>query len=134
MTWGHPNVLLGLWGIPVLALLLALFVRRRKTLVRKLGVLISPEEAARTATAHTARAALQVLGVTCIVLAIAMPRWGFRWQELHRSGLELVVVLDVSNSMDAQDVSPSRLERPGARYGQQIFVPPSIVRVFAERP
>jgi Ca-activated chloride channel family protein len=111
VTWGHPTVLLGLWGIPVLALLLVLFVRRRKALVRKLGLLVSPEDAARTAKAHTARAALQIVGVTCIVLAMAMPRWGFRWQELHRSGLEIVVVLDVSNSMDAQDVSPSRLER-----------------------
>ena len=42
MTWGHPNVLLVLWGIPVLALLLALFGRRRKALVRKLGLLVSP--------------------------------------------------------------------------------------------
>jgi Ca-activated chloride channel homolog len=111
VTWGHADVLLGLWGIPVLALLLVLFVRRRTALVRKLGVLVAPEDAARIATAHTARAALQVVGVTCVVLAIAMPRWGFRWQELHRSGLELVIVLDVSHSMDAQDVSPSRLER-----------------------
>jgi Ca-activated chloride channel family protein len=111
VTWGHPNVLLGLWGIPVLALLMLLFGRRRKALVRKLGLLVSPEEAARTATAHTARAALQVVGVTCIVLAMAMPRWGFAGRSSTAPVWSSSWCSTCRTRWMPQDVSPSRLER-----------------------
>ncbi len=44
-------------------------------------------------------------------MAAAQPRWGFTWRELRAEGVEIVVALDVSRSMDAQDIEPSRLER-----------------------
>lgn len=45
------------------------------------------------------------------VLALAGPAWERQVQPLERSGDALVVALDLSRSMDASDVSPSRLER-----------------------
>ena len=50
----------------------------------------------------------------CMVLltaAIVGPRWGEREEALTRRGIDVMVVLDVSRSMLARDVAPSRLER-----------------------
>ena len=57
------------------------------------------------------RAVLCVLALAMVVLALADPRWGTRYVESDRSGMDLMFVVDVSRSMDAGDASPSRLER-----------------------
>lgn len=46
-----------------------------------------------------------------IVLALARPQLGAKLKEIKRSGIELMLVVDVSNSMMAEDFKPSRLER-----------------------
>ncbi len=44
------------------------------------------------------------------IIAASQPRWGTRSTAVPRTGAELIVVLDISRSMDAKDVPPSRLE------------------------
>jgi Ca-activated chloride channel family protein len=52
------------------------------------------------------------LGVlAALVVALAGPRWGFKWQEVRREGIDLIVAVDTSRSMLATDVAPNRLER-----------------------
>ncbi len=46
-----------------------------------------------------------------LVLAVLRPQWGFVWEEVSRKGVDIVIALDLSVSMLAQDVPPSRLER-----------------------
>jgi len=46
-----------------------------------------------------------------LVTAIAGPRWDFRDVQLFRPGSDLVILLDLSRSMDVTDISPSRLTR-----------------------
>jgi Ca-activated chloride channel family protein len=46
-----------------------------------------------------------------LVLAIAGPRWDFHDVQLFRPGSDLVILLDLSRSMDVTDVNPSRLTR-----------------------
>lgn len=46
-----------------------------------------------------------------LVTAIAGPRWDYRDVQLFRPGSDLVILLDLSRSMDVTDVSPSRLAR-----------------------
>ena len=57
------------------------------------------------------RLALVVAAVACIFLALARPQWGFVWEEAHQKGLDIVVAVDTSRSMLAQDTIPNRLER-----------------------
>jgi len=45
------------------------------------------------------------------VLALLRPQWGFRWQEVKRQGIDILVIIDTSKSMLTQDVKPNRLER-----------------------
>lgn len=46
-----------------------------------------------------------------LVLGLSDPQIGSRYEEVKRQGVDLVIALDVSNSMMAQDIRPSRLER-----------------------
>jgi len=46
-----------------------------------------------------------------LVVAVAGPRWDFRDVQLFRPGSDLVILLDLSRSMDVTDVRPSRLTR-----------------------
>src|SRR5262249_44520537 len=57
------------------------------------------------------RAALVVAASALIVLALAGPMWGFRWEQVRRKGIDLVIALDTSRSMLATDVKPDRLAR-----------------------
>ncbi len=51
------------------------------------------------------------LAFVCMIFALAGPMVGSRLQEVKRKGVEIMVLLDVSNSMMAQDIQPNRLER-----------------------
>lgn len=54
---------------------------------------------------------LFVLGVAFLVVGIANPQIGTKYEEVKREGFELMICLDVSNSMLAEDLTPNRLER-----------------------
>lgn len=45
------------------------------------------------------------------IFSLARPQWGFEWQEVKRTGLDMIIAMDVSKSMLARDVRPNRLER-----------------------
>jgi len=103
-----------LWTLLALPLLLALalwLARWRRAALRRLG---EPATLLRGSTApgserRAARLALVLVAACGVSLALARPQWGTRLQEVRRKGVDLVVAVDVSRSMLAQDVSPSRL-------------------------
>lgn len=79
------------------------------------------------------RFVLLCLAVLCLVVAAARPSWGVQIQELNGQGRDLLFVFDVSRSMLAKDVQPSRLAHakwlvkelvklnPGDRFGLIAF-------------
>ncbi len=52
-----------------------------------------------------------LLAVICLVVALARPQFGFDWEEVKRKGLDVVVAIDTSKSMLAEDITPNRLAR-----------------------
>ena len=52
-----------------------------------------------------------LLAITCMITALAQPQFGSKLTLTKRKGVELIIALDVSNSMKAQDIKPNRLER-----------------------
>jgi len=46
-----------------------------------------------------------------IILGMAQPQFGSKLEEIKRKGIEIVIALDVSNSMLAEDIQPNRLEK-----------------------
>lgn len=58
---------------------------------------------------------VRVLALALCIVALARPQWGFRWEEVQRRGLSIIVALDTSKSMLAQDIKPNRLQQ--AKWG-----------------
>ncbi|MFH1678331.1 MAG: VWA domain-containing protein, partial [Candidatus Omnitrophota bacterium] len=54
---------------------------------------------------------LVIVSFSLMVFALMRPQWGFKWQEIKRKGLDILVAVDVSKSMLAEDIKPNRLER-----------------------
>ncbi|MBM3420032.1 MAG: VWA domain-containing protein [Bacteroidetes bacterium] len=51
------------------------------------------------------------VSIVLIVIALARPQYGSRIEEVKKKGIEIIIALDVSNSMLAADIKPNRLER-----------------------
>ena len=54
---------------------------------------------------------LMMLALGLLAVVLARPQFGTRNEEVKRSGIEVAIAVDVSNSMLCQDVSPSRLDK-----------------------
>jgi Ca-activated chloride channel homolog len=102
--------------LPALGLLYAYGFRRRR---QALAAFVEQGLAVRLLPAGRPRArwpgALCLLGATaCLVVALMQPHWGQGAQTLPLLGRDVIVLLDVSYSMLAEDAQPNRLERARA--------------------
>lgn len=116
MNFAHPGLLLLAAGsAPLLALFFFWSWRTRRRLIREfvpprlqstLTLGLSPKRAA-------GRAALLVLALATLLVALARPRFGAGAVEVKQRGLDIVVAIDTSRSMLAEDAGPgiSRLQR-----------------------
>ena len=114
MNFGHPKVLwLAAVILPLLALFLWLTWRKRQALVRYF--VQNKSLAELTLGSSTAklklRRGLLFLGVAALLLTMARPQWGFAWEEATQRGRDIIVAIDTSRSMLAQDLQPDRLTR-----------------------
>ncbi len=57
------------------------------------------------------RLACVIFAVVLLMIALARPQWGFSWEETKQRGLDIVVAIDTSKSMLAEDITPNRLAR-----------------------
>jgi Ca-activated chloride channel homolog len=114
---GRPDLLWLLWLAPALALFFVWSFRKRERLLRELA---APELLARLTSGVSRprrflKAALLVLGLAAGLLALSDVKVGFSWEEVKRRGVDIVVALDVSDSMLVEDAGAgeglSRLER-----------------------
>ena len=55
--------------------------------------------------------ALMLTALALLIIGIARPQYGTKEQTVKRQGIEVMIALDISNSMLAEDVAPNRLER-----------------------
>ena len=60
---------------------------------------------------YNAKFVLFLIGYGLLVIGVANPQIGTKLEEVKREGIDLIVAIDVSNSMKAEDLSPNRLER-----------------------
>ena len=99
--------------IPLFLLGYGLLRRLRKRRVKAFGdpELVEALMPSRSRSKGWVRMALFCLGFLFFVLGLARPQTGAKLSERKTKGAEIIVALDVSNSMLAQDYSPNRLER-----------------------
>ncbi len=113
MTFGNPQFLVLLAAVPVaVGLVLWAFLARRRALARFADpVLLKRLTASANTPGRLAKSVLTILALGLIVLAIARPQWGETEKIVERHGVQLMVALDISRSMLAEDVKPNRLAR-----------------------
>ena len=109
----YPRVLLLLWTPLLLAGGARLAtVKAQKRLQRFAGPAMLPQLAPPgNLPRRRLQLALAVPALMLLIVACARPRWGERPIGAHTGTRNLMVLLDVSRSMLAEDVAPSRLER-----------------------
>lgn len=118
--FAHPHYLWLLLLIPTLALLFVWAAYRRRRRLERFGTLSLVEEL--TPAVSQGRIVLKFilfeLALTCLVFAAARPQFGSKLLEEKAEGIEMMLVVDVSNSMLAEDFAPNRLERTKYAIGK----------------
>lgn len=122
MRWGEAWVLNLLWTLVPLAWLLYYLEARRERRLRQLLDAAALERLApgRWQTGARIKHLLWLGAVALVIVALSRPQWGSHWQEVPQRGLDLLVVLDTSNSMLATDLRPSRLQRAKLGIGDLV--------------
>lgn len=113
MQFGRPEYLYLFWGVAALAGFLAWSLWwRRKRLERLIAPALLPmltENFSRSKA--ILRSLLLVAFFAFGVLALSRPQWGTRAETVRRKGVDVIIALDTSYSMNAEDIVPSRLAR-----------------------
>lgn len=113
MSFENPALLHLLWALLAQALLLFVYWQWRRHTLKRLG---SPALEKRLMLGFSERRfwfknILFAAAVALVALAIANPQHAVRVQPKAQTGADVLIALDISNSMLVKDVSPSRLEQ-----------------------
>lgn len=116
LQFAEPQWIHALW--PVLVAVVALFAlesRGGRALARFVGPGLQERLVSMaTPLRRRLRLGLLTLAGVSLVLALMRPQWGVEFITAPRVGAEIMIALDVSKSMLAEDVAPNRLERAKA--------------------
>lgn len=129
--------------VPLIPVVYGILRALRKRRIRKFGdpELVRQLMPSWSGAKGWVRIILLTLALFCFIIGIARPQMGAKLKEHEAKGAEIMICLDVSNSMLAQDYSPSRLDRAklaitrmadrlqGDRIGLIIFAGTSFVQL-----
>jgi len=113
LRFQYTEYLLSLAAIPVILLLYFLLVRWKKKAARKIGdpSLVGQLTRGFSSGKFTLKLILFITGFALCVIGVAGLVKPDGTQKVNRKGIDVMIALDVSKSMLAQDIKPSRLER-----------------------
>ncbi len=105
-----------LWGLLIIPLLTIIFIwsriARKKALKRFGNETVLKELMPYSSKSRPIfKFILLMLALAVINVGVARPQFGSKLKKVKREGVELIIALDVSNSMMAEDIQPNRLER-----------------------
>ena len=112
MNYGNPNYLYLLPAIPLLIIGYILVFRKKMKdlnkfasveLLQKAGLSINKKR-------QWLKAILIIVGVLFLIFTLIEPKWGYHWEEVEKKCIDIVIAVDTSRSMLADDVKPNRLE------------------------
>ena len=111
--FANPEYLYLLLLLPVLIMLWLINDYRRKRAIKRLGnkelvLQLLPE---MSKARPLLKFILQAVAVLAGIIILARPQFGSKLEEIRRQGVEVIIALDVSNSMLAEDIQPDRLTR-----------------------
>lgn len=109
----NPTYLYLLLLLPFLVVFYLYSNYKRRKALRKFGdpILMAPLMPDVSKYRPDVKFWLLFSAIALFVALLARPQFGSKTETIKRSGIEVIVALDISNSMLAQDIQPSRLER-----------------------
>ena len=122
LKFENPQLLHLLWGVIFWIAFFVWTVKYKKFLLRRFGNLDILQKLMRTYSSQrrNLKYALIIFSYIFFVIALANPQIGKRLEEFTRKGVDIIVALDVSSSMLAEDIKPNRLEKAKHEIGQLI--------------
>ncbi|MCX6151883.1 MAG: VWA domain-containing protein [Ignavibacteriales bacterium] len=110
--FAHSEYLNLLYLIPLLVVFYWWTYRKQSKLLelfanKKLLKVLSPE---RSRSKFILKSGLNLFIATLLILALANPQIGIRYEEVKQAGIDVFILLDVSLSMKAEDIKPNRLD------------------------
>ena len=124
MIFAKPEYLLALLLLPAVGLLMLWANKKRQQSLAKLGdsPLLKKLTTSINWRGRGWRNALQLFTLGLLIIALARPQWGSEVRQIDQEGLQVMVALDVSESMLAQDIKPNRLERAKLEIADLIVI------------
>ncbi len=113
MRFGNFSAIHLIWVVIALALFYLWAFRKKKAVREEFAQkdLVNKLMPSLTIRRQNLKASLIVIAAIFIVISFMRPQWGFKWHKVKRKGLDIIIALDTSKSMLAEDVKPNRLER-----------------------
>lgn len=114
--FAHPEYLNALYLIPVFVIAFWFISKNRNKLIEKfadknlLKIILPSYSGIKPWIKYS----LILLVFVCLILAAANPQVGTKMQEVKQTGIDVFILLDVSNSMLAEDIKPNRIDK--AKY------------------
>ena len=113
MKLAHVWILHFLWVLPLIGLVLIVSDRgRRRAMDRFAGRELWPRLTGEfQGRRRFLKSVLLLMSAGAMIFGLAGPQWGSHYQEVSQKGVDIMLVVDVSQSMMVEDVAPNRLER-----------------------
>jgi Ca-activated chloride channel family protein len=109
----HPHNLY--WFIIFIPIIIfqawTIYIKRKNKMLLGDSVLVAKLMESFSMKKYIAKQILIVLAIASLIMALANPQLGNRIEKVKRKGIDVMVALDVSNSMMAEDIKPNRMER-----------------------
>ncbi|MEZ4915543.1 MAG: VWA domain-containing protein [Chitinophagales bacterium] len=111
LKFAHTEYLWALLIVVVVILLFVAYLISRNKKFKKLGEsdLVKQLRITSSTTRKTIKIVLMVLAIIALVIGWANPLVGTKYETVKREGIDVFFAIDVSKSMNAQDVAPSRM-------------------------
>lgn len=111
ISWGSLENLF--FVVPMIIIFCTILTWQFRAITRVKALLFSRKNAAKNSFLTTSRLLLRVLlmmlGVICLGIALLRPQWNKRDEMVRQEGRDMLIAVDVSRSMLADDCKPSRL-------------------------
>ena len=111
--FANIEMLWWLVAIPVFVIAYIVYTKRKQRQLREFGdqELMAQLMPDASKSRPIWKFSLMMIALVLLIIAVARPQYGQKENSIKRQGIEVMVALDISNSMLAEDVAPNRLDR-----------------------
>ena len=96
----------------IMALAYIVFYKNKQNAIKKFvqAELMDSIVASVSKRKQKIKAGFVITALLFIIFSLVQPKWGYHWEDVERRGIDIVVAVDTSRSMLADDIKPNRLQ------------------------